>query len=361
MALEEEAVAEAAAAEAAATASAAVTDADAMAENASLEACRMRRATSSAAGPTTAVRGSGAGAGTESEAGGSDVVMANEAADLGRVKLARTRPDGTVVARSSKRARPMAPPGPSAPEEVYALGSCYRIDFAAPVAGSSKVFRAWSVAAGPPLVAKVWVKASMCAAEKASLASELDILRLIAEYGPESGCIELHDYAEDDNYAALLFPYVEGGDLLEYVHAHEGEMDEAMARPIFGQIVDAVAMLHTQLCVAHLDLKLENVLLSWPDGGPGAPCATLIDFGFSKHCDSPSARLEIHCGSPSYISPEMLRKPALSPFASDVWSLGVVLYTLLTANFLSVAKPAPSPTNRFSAPSSAAASPSPAS
>lgn len=57
----------------------------------------------------------------------------------------------------------------------------------------------------------------------------------------------------------------------------------------------------------------------------------LIDFGFSIAID-PNTKLNVFCGTPSYMSPEIINKTAYS-FPADVWALGILLYKMLTGSF----------------------------
>jgi serine/threonine protein kinase len=70
------------------------------------------------------------------------------------------------------------------------------------------------------------------------------------------------------------------------------------------------------------DLKLDNILIDQNKN------IKIIDFGFSIQSKS-SAMLKLFCGTPSYMCPEIInRKPYLGPPA-DMWSIGVILYTMV--------------------------------
>lgn len=71
------------------------------------------------------------------------------------------------------------------------------------------------------------------------------------------------------------------------------------------------------------DLKLENILLD------GFRNAKIIDFGFSTTCGY-ECKLKLFCGTPSYMSPEIVRRLHYVGFYSDMWALGVILYVLST-------------------------------
>jgi serine/threonine protein kinase len=94
------------------------------------------------------------------------------------------------------------------------------------------------------------------------------------------------------------------------------------------QIVSAVDYIH-RMGVVHRDLKLENIMIS-----PTMQCK-LIDFGLGNFydLDDPSKLLDTYCGSPDYASPELLQSIPYHGPATDIWSLGVVCYTIATGFF----------------------------
>ena len=90
---------------------------------------------------------------------------------------------------------------------------------------------------------------------------------------------------------------------------------------MFRQIASALKYLHS-LQIAHCDLKLENILVDRE-----LSQTKLIDFGLSIQNKS---RIEDFClGTPSYMSPQLLKKEGFSPFKADVWALGVLLFKLI--------------------------------
>ncbi|KAI0674278.1 Pkinase-domain-containing protein [Trametes maxima] len=119
----------------------------------------------------------------------------------------------------------------------------------------------------------------------------------------------------------LVTELCSGGELFDYL-AEKGRLGEEEARVLFGQLCLAVAYVHEK-GIVHRDLKLENVLLD-------ERCRVKLgDFGFTREFEKGSL-LETFCGTTGYAAPEMLlAKKYLGPEV-DVWSLGVILYTLLT-------------------------------
>ena len=92
---------------------------------------------------------------------------------------------------------------------------------------------------------------------------------------------------------------------------------------IFTQLVGAVAYIHSKSCV-HRDLKLENVMLDKNEN------VKLCDFGFTREYDGKSNYLQTFCGTVCYSAPEMLKGEKYAGEKVDVWSLGIILYALLT-------------------------------
>lgn len=100
---------------------------------------------------------------------------------------------------------------------------------------------------------------------------------------------------------------------------------EEEARQVFRQAVEGVDYLHKKN-IAHRDIKLENILLN------ESQTVKLIDFGFSIQSQK-GQLLNIYCGTPSYMSPELAMKKNYQGWHADVWALGVLLYVLLCGRF----------------------------
>ncbi|XP_065607009.1 testis-specific serine/threonine-protein kinase 6 [Cyrtonyx montezumae] len=96
------------------------------------------------------------------------------------------------------------------------------------------------------------------------------------------------------------------------------------ARDIFAQIVGAVRYLHDRNLV-HRDLKCENVLLT-----ADSRRAKLTDFSFSKEVNVYPDMCTTFCGSAAYASPEVLTSIPYDGKKSDMWSLGVMLFIMVT-------------------------------
>uniref|UniRef100_A0A8C1I3A8 non-specific serine/threonine protein kinase n=1 Tax=Cyprinus carpio carpio TaxID=630221 RepID=A0A8C1I3A8_CYPCA len=113
------------------------------------------------------------------------------------------------------------------------------------------------------------------------------------------------------------------GEVFDYLVSH-GRMKEIEARAKFRQIVSAVHYCH-QKNIVHRDLKAENLLL---DADANIKIA---DFGFSNEFTLGN-KLDTFCGSPPYAAPELFQGKKYDGPEVDIWSLGVILYTLVSGS-----------------------------
>lgn len=113
-----------------------------------------------------------------------------------------------------------------------------------------------------------------------------------------------------------------GDELYNYLLRH-GPIPPEKVQKIFTQLVGAVAYVHNLSCV-HRDLKLENILLDKHGN------VKLCDFGFTREYEGKMSYLQTFCGTVCYSAPEMLKGEKYAGEKVDVWSLGIILFALLT-------------------------------
>lgn len=119
----------------------------------------------------------------------------------------------------------------------------------------------------------------------------------------------------------LVLEYVPGGELFDKICA-VGRLDENQARDYFRQLLSAVQYCHAH-GIVHRDLKPENILID-ADGK-----LKVIDFGFTNLMREGS-HLDTFCGSAAYAAPEMLSGKKYVGQEVDIWSMGVILFLLVT-------------------------------
>ncbi|XP_033220151.1 serine/threonine-protein kinase 17B-like isoform X2 [Belonocnema kinseyi] len=138
-----------------------------------------------------------------------------------------------------------------------------------------------------------------------------------------SRLVSLHQVFETKSEMVLVLEMAPGGELQMVLDKDEVPEERQVAR-LLKQILHGIAFLHS-LNVAHLDIKPQNLVLT----GDFPDCdVKLCDFGISRYINHGADIREI-LGTPDYVAPEVLNYEPIS-LATDMWSVGVLLYVLLT-------------------------------
>jgi serine/threonine-protein kinase SRK2 len=133
--------------------------------------------------------------------------------------------------------------------------------------------------------------------------------------------ISLYNVAIQEDKAYISMEYAPHGDLMKYIK--ENEPTELDIKVIFMQLLSAVGFCHKNN-ICHRDIKLENILFD-------DSILKLADFGYACHLDNIESTQIV--GTVAYIAPELFKKRPYNGAKADIWSCGVVLYTLLIGRY----------------------------
>lgn len=146
--------------------------------------------------------------------------------------------------------------------------------------------------------------------------TEIEALKMCSGH---TNIVEFVEVIKDDKYTYIVTELLEGPELFAYVQ--KNPLSETEARNLFREILAAVQCMHSKRIV-HRDLKLENILFTHENSST----LKLIDFGFAACIGN--RLMDTPCYTLEYAAPEILSNKKYSE-ACDLWSLGVILYTLL--------------------------------
>ena len=150
--------------------------------------------------------------------------------------------------------------------------------------------------------------------------------------------IKLYEVIQTEKEIFLIMEYAEGGDLSSYI-MNKKRLNEKEARKIFQQLIDTVYYLH-QIGVCHRNLRLENILFS----SKNKDKIKIINFGYSNlyltgvSSDNPTLSfgaefLETPYDNLVYTPPEMILGVKYDGLLLDIWSCGIILYSMLYGSF----------------------------
>ncbi|XP_011208074.2 serine/threonine-protein kinase PLK4 [Bactrocera dorsalis] len=137
--------------------------------------------------------------------------------------------------------------------------------------------------------------------------------------------LELYTFFQDVNYVYLVLELAHNGELHRYMKQQMGRaMTEDEAANILRQVVSGLLYLHSHQ-IMHRDISLSNLLLSKDMH------VKIGDFGLATQLKWPDEKHMTMCGTPNYISPEVVTR-APHGLPADVWGLGCMFYTLLVGH-----------------------------
>ena len=129
--------------------------------------------------------------------------------------------------------------------------------------------------------------------------------------------LKIYDVVNTKDNTYLILEYCNGGDLQSYIKKKYTKYDLLYLK----EILIAIEELYKNN-ILHRDIKPQNILIH-------NHSIKISDFGFSKNLIGENELMQTYCGSPLYMAPELIYGSNYN-FKSDIWSLGVILYELVT-------------------------------
>ena len=165
--------------------------------------------------------------------------------------------------------------------------------------------------------------------DKSKIKDNIDIERILREIEilksiKHPNIAQLYESNSTIHNFYLILEYVEGGDLCDYINKNKC-LNEHTSCYFFRQLISVIEYLN-EMGISHRDIKPENILLDSSQKN-----IKVIDFGLSNYC-ADSELLHSACGSPCFASPEMLSGIPYNGITTDIWSSGIVLYSMLVGS-----------------------------
>ncbi|XP_019940657.2 ribosomal protein S6 kinase alpha-1 isoform X3 [Paralichthys olivaceus] len=149
-------------------------------------------------------------------------------------------------------------------------------------------------------------------------------IEILLRYGQHPNIITLKDVYDNGKQVFLVTELMRGGELLDRI-LKQKFFSEREASAVLHTITKTVEYLHSQ-GVVHRDLKPSNILYVDESGNPES--IRICDFGFAKQLRANNGLLMTPCYTANFVAPEVLKRQGYDE-GCDIWSLGVLLYTML--------------------------------
>uniref|UniRef100_A0A8C1KCG2 non-specific serine/threonine protein kinase n=1 Tax=Cyprinus carpio TaxID=7962 RepID=A0A8C1KCG2_CYPCA len=149
-------------------------------------------------------------------------------------------------------------------------------------------------------------------------------IEILLRYGQHPNIITLKDVYDNGKQVYLVTELMRGGELLDRI-LKQKFFSEREASAVLHTITKTVEYLHCQ-GVVHRDLKPSNILYVDESGNPES--LRICDFGFAKQLRADNGLLMTPCYTANFVAPEVLKRQGYDE-GCDIWSLGVLLYTML--------------------------------
>ncbi|XP_037626061.1 myosin light chain kinase 2, skeletal/cardiac muscle isoform X1 [Sebastes umbrosus] len=161
---------------------------------------------------------------------------------------------------------------------------------------------------------------------KAKSQKEKDVVRnevQVMNQLNHANLIQLYAAFESRHDIILVMEYVEGGELFDRIIDENYNLTELDTVLFIRQICEGLQYMH-KMYILHLDLKPENILCV----SRATNKIKIIDFGLARRY-KPREKLRVNFGTPEFLAPEVINYEFVS-FPTDMWSLGVITYMLLS-------------------------------
>ncbi|XP_073777989.1 uncharacterized protein mylk4a isoform X4 [Danio rerio] len=155
--------------------------------------------------------------------------------------------------------------------------------------------------------------------EKEVVKNEIQVMNQL----DHANLIQLYAAYESRNDIILVLEYVDGGELFDRIIDENYKLTELDTVMFIRQICEGLRYMH-KMYILHLDLKPENILCV----SRVTNKVKIIDFGLARKYQ-PREKLRVNFGTPEFLSPEVVNYDFVS-FNTDMWSLGVITYMLLS-------------------------------